>query len=166
LHGFDDRAEEFETQFLDPIVPMHQFCHGYLGRDVPVDKSTFIRASAIQASLIALGLSKVVDVCQFHRHLVVLSQCGIFPKQNLGPSTLGISPSGAMLHHYVATAGQSTRPIMSVSNLHGHKYNTVYNGEIDNYTSLDSRFDDDRPNHDAEVIAATIWEPVEKVELR
>ena len=48
----------------------------------------------------------------------------------------------------------------------GHYYNTIYDGEIGTYTSLGSRFDDDRPNYDAEVIAATIWESVEKVELR
>ncbi len=46
---------------------------------------------------------------------------------------------------------------------YGHKYNTVYDGEVGTYTSLDIERDSGSPNHDAEVIAAAIWEPVEMI---
>jgi hypothetical protein len=42
----------------------------------------------------------------------------------------------------------------------------VYDGEVGTYTSLGSRFDDERPNHGAEVIAAAIWEPVKMIKLQ
>ncbi len=49
---------------------------------------------------------------------------------------------------------------------YGHKYNTVYDGEVGTYTSLGIERDSGSPNHDAEVIAATIWEPIDEVELK
>jgi hypothetical protein len=55
---------------------------------------------------------------------------------------------------------------VGVQPAYGHKYNTVYDGEVGTYTSLGSRFDDERPNHDAEAIAAAIWEPVDEIELK
>jgi hypothetical protein len=48
----------------------------------------------------------------------------------------------------------------------GYYYNTVHDGEIGTYTSLGSWFDDDHSNHDAEIIAAALWEPVEIMKLQ
>jgi hypothetical protein len=49
---------------------------------------------------------------------------------------------------------------------YGHNYNTVYDGEVGTYTSLGIERDSRSPNHDAEVIVATIWKPVDEIELK
>lgn len=48
----------------------------------------------------------------------------------------------------------------------GHYYNTVYEGVSGTYISLGSEPDSEISNRDAEVIAAAIWEPVEKIKLQ